>query len=300
MASGTPPGIPWSIVAAPLVPCPRGAPARAPASAAAGDGPWFEAAFPAAGSDLASVLRSVQVVADQGIETKNGRQLHHLVATGTLLPPAVLGLTDASITAVTGTLEFWVTDDGTPQVIGATGAWTQQSGDDPAAPATLDAEFVVASGGMVVVTAPDMLWTQMKSSRLHCAMAYPTDWDYQKGSGKKWDYFQSPDVDYVGVHSASSQGYSLNTIVSAFIRYEPRSSGISKFKVASNKPAKLAGVSARRLEYRERYKGDTYYIIEVVSVRKGRLYDIEYVSFDKLTDADRALFDQFLATFQFK
>lgn len=266
---------------------------------ATGDGPWFEAAFPAAGSGLASVLHSIQVVVDRGVETKNGRQLHHLVATGALLPPAVLGLTDPSITAVTGTLEFWVSDDGTPQVIGATGAWTQKSGKDPAAPATLTAELAVASGGAVAVTAPEMVWKRVKSTRYRYSMAYPTDWEYEKGSGTKWDYFQSPDVNYVGMHSLSNQGYSLNAIVSAFIRYEPRSSGISKFKVESNKAAKLADVRARRLEYREKYKGDTYYVIDVVSVHKGRVYDIEYVSLRKLTAEDRALFDQFLSTFQF-
>lgn len=266
---------------------------------ATGDGPWFEAAFPAAGTDLVSVLRSVQVVVDRGIETKNGRRLHHLVATGVVLPPAALGLTDPSITAVSGTLEFWVSDDGTPQVIGATGAWTQKSGKDPAAPATLAAEFAVASAGTVAVAAPEMVWKRVKSTKYHYSMAYPTDWEYHKGSGKKWDRFYSPEVSYVGVDSGSSQGYSLNVIVSALIRYGPTSSGVKKFKVESNKAAKLAGVRARRLEYRATYKGDTYYIIEVGAVYKGRLYDVAYFSLQKLTAQDRALFDQFLSTFQF-
>ena len=269
---------------------------------ASGDGPWFEASFPAAGTDLGSFLRTVKRVEETGVETKNGRQLHHLVASGVTLPPAILGLSDPSISGPTGTVEFWVSDDGKPQVVAATVAWTQKIGKDPAAAASLAVEFALSNvGGSVGVTAPDRIWKPMKSSRFKYALAYPTDWELKKASSaKKLDRFIGPEYATVVGSSYKTLGLSLNEWIKIYLKYAPKVSGVKGFKTQSNKAATLGGARARRLEFKEKYKGDNEYWIDVLAVHGGKIYEVGYVSSKPLTKADRDLFDEFLSTFQFK
>ena len=271
------------------------------AYSATGDGPWFEAPFPAAGTDLGSFLRSIKAVEDKGVETKNGRQLHHLVATDVSLPPAVLGLTDPSITGTTGTVDFWVSDDGKPQVVAVSDAWTQKSGKDPAAAATMAVEFALSNvGGSVGVTAPEQVWKPVKSKKYKYTMAYPSDWEFKKAkSTKKVDWFIGPEYASVGASNYKTLGMSLNEWTKTYLKYTPKLSGVKGFKLQSNKAATLDGAKARRLEYKEKYKGDQEYWIDVLAVHGGKIYEVAYVSSKPLTKADRELFDQFLATFHF-
>ena len=265
-----------------------------------GTGPWFEAAFPAAGTDLGSVLRSIKTVKDLGVETKDGQQLHHLVATDVALPPAVLGLTDKTIKDVTGTLDFWVTDEGMPKIVSATGNWTQASGKDPAAPATLNAEFALSNvGGTVDLPAPDQIWRRVKSKKYHYTMAAPTDWEYQKAHAKRADWFVGPEYATVFASNAPDHGFSLNSWTQGVIRVAPRVSGVKGFKLMSNKPAILAGARARRIEFKDTFKGGKEYSIIELADHGGKMYEVGYTSSKPLTTADRALFDQFLSTFQF-
>ena len=215
-------------------------------------------------------------------------------------PPAVLGLTDATIRDVTGKLDFWVSDDGKPQVVAATGTWTQKSGKDPAAVGTMAVEFALTNvGGSVSVTAPDRVWKQMKSKKYRYAMAYPTDWEFKKASGKKVDRFFGPEYANVFGSSDGARGFSLNMWVKGYLQVTPKLAGLKAFKLQSNKAATLAGSRARRLEFKDTYKGDKEYWIVVLAVHGGRVYDVSYGSSKPLTKADRELFDQFLATFRF-
>ncbi len=219
------------------------------------------------------VLRSIKTVEDTGIETKNGRKLHHLVATDVALPPAVLGLTDKTIKDVTGTLDFWVSDDGMPQVVAATGRWTQASGKNPAAPATLNVEFALTNvGGSVSVASarPDLEAGEVEEVPLLDGLADRLG--VSEGAPAQVDRLVLG-PEYATVFGSSWRpGHLAQPWTRASTRGHRGVSGVKGFKLQSNKAATLAGSRARRLEFRETYKGRKEYSIVVLAAHGGKLY----------------------------
>jgi hypothetical protein len=90
------------------------------------------------------------VMADQGVETKNGAQLHRLEpADSTAFGRAYLKLAQSAIDAF-WTYQIWVHDDGSPAAISLTG-WTVST---DSAKYTFDYEYRIIATSGVTITAP--------------------------------------------------------------------------------------------------------------------------------------------------
>ena len=93
-------------------------------------------------------------VTDKGVETHNGKQLHHLEPNQAVDPKQIFG-SDSAMSGGTFTVVFWATDDGTPAGLTVSGNWSQDmNGTTAQATITLDFNFDSLSG--VTIEAPSM------------------------------------------------------------------------------------------------------------------------------------------------
>lgn len=102
-------------------------------------------------TDITTILAAV-AIADKGVETHNGQQLHRLDSTKAFDPKLIFstssGLTDAKVT-----LTFWAKDDGTPAGMMIAGTYTQDVNGTPAA-VTISLDFNFTSLSGVTIEAP--------------------------------------------------------------------------------------------------------------------------------------------------
>jgi hypothetical protein len=115
-------------------------------------GSWTKTAR-AASDDVASVLKGV-TVADKGVETHFGQQLHRLESSKALDPKVFFsdmsGISDANLS-----LTLWAKDDGTPAGMTVAGTFKQdQSG--TTIDVTISVDFAFESLSGVTIEAPSM------------------------------------------------------------------------------------------------------------------------------------------------
>jgi hypothetical protein len=116
------------------------------------NGTWTKAAR--SDSDITTILAAV-AIADKGVETHNGQQLHRLDSTKPFDPKLLFSSSTSGLTDVNVTLTFWAQDDGTPAGMMIAGTYTQDvSGTPGAVTLSLDFNFTSLSG--VTVEAPSM------------------------------------------------------------------------------------------------------------------------------------------------
>jgi hypothetical protein len=116
------------------------------------NGAWTKAAR--SDSDITTILSAV-AIADKGVETHNGQQLHRLDSTKAFDPKLIFSSSTSSMTDVKVTLTFWAKDDGTPAGMMIAGTYTQDVNGTPAAvKMSLDFSFTSLSG--VTIEAPSM------------------------------------------------------------------------------------------------------------------------------------------------
>src|SRR6185295_10371271 len=97
----------------------------------------------------------------------------------------------------------------------------------------------------------------------------PVDWLVRPGSGKFADAYLGFGGQATYASRATSRGLSLATLSSALTRYLPGISGVRKFVIDRNRPARLGRLRARRIEFHYTYKGQRYWAIGYLAV-KGR------------------------------
>ena len=262
---------------------------------------WFdetEASQAAGRGSFGSALRSALDVVDAGVETRNGRSLHHLTQrTKTPIPVTAIGIDDPEGDG-TLTIDFYVDEDGTPVIMAMVAEWTAVNGSSPT-PTRMSIDFSFADvGGKVVIEPPDQAWSTFTSKRFGYTVAYPADWETEQSAGKKDpDALLSADLAAVYVYRYPRQGYTLNASTSSYI--DALKHGKTKGKITSNTATTVGGVRARRLEWTGVYKGERFYNIELVVVRGKYVYFFQYTSDEKIADADRALVDLFRGSVTF-
>lgn len=116
------------------------------------NGAWTKAAR--SDSDITTILGAV-AIADKGVETHNGQQLHRLDSTKAFDPKLIFSSSSSSLTDVKVTLTFWAKDDGTPAGMMIAGTYTQDMNGTPAA-VTMSLDFSFTSLSGVTVEAPSM------------------------------------------------------------------------------------------------------------------------------------------------
>ena len=263
-------------------------------------GLWF-AAGAAATDDVPALLRSIESgVTDLGVEVKNGQSLHHLQITPPDIAAAAIGVPAKGASNVVTTMDAWTDDAGAPVVMELGATWSQATGKKTAdAAKTLELAFSDV-GGSVSVVAPAQVWKWNTSKRFRYTMAYPTDWQFEKGSKKYSDAYWGYDGDRVYVASASSAGLSLGQLSSGIKRYLPKILVIKGLKITSNKPGKLGSLPARVIEYSYTVGKSRNYSVMYLAVKGGRYWIMSYDTTGKTTGDDRDMAAKFAGSFKTK
>ena len=261
-------------------------------------GVWTDAG-PADETDLVSVLRGMTGVKDLGVETKDGAQLHHLQAPALGVIPRDLALVTKDVTDVSGTVDAWVQEDGTPVSITIESSWKQPVGKktvDASRTATLTFGEPLADAPII---APSETWKFWNSKRYQYRMAYPDTWEAKAGKGRFADSFYGGE-EYAYASRARSGGVSLAYINSHILSQLKSITNYKKLKVTSNKKAKLDGRPARRIEFRGTSNGETIYGQAIYAVKGAFWYFIGFDSYTKWNRELRNEFSSMIGTFDYK
>ena len=261
-------------------------------------GVWTNAG-PADETDLVAVLRSMTGVTDLGVESKDGAQLHHLQAPALGVIPRDLALVTKDVTDVSGTVDAWVEEDGSPVSMTITSTWKQPVGKktvDASRTATLTFGEPLADEPIV---APTETWKFWNSKRYQYRMAYPDTWEAKAGKGRFADSFYGGE-EYAYASRARSGGVSLSYINARILTQLKSITGYKKLKVTSNKKAKLDGLPARRIEFRGTSNGETIYGQATYAVKGAFWYFIGFDSYTKWNDELRDQFSSMIGTFDYR
>ena len=147
------------------------------------------------------------------------------------------------------------------------------SGSASAVDAARSAEFgFQAVGSAVTVAVPDDLWTFHSLEALRVPdgppgrLAGPRPRQRQARRRRTSGSAGRPCY----ASRATSRGLSLATLSSALTRYLPGISGVRKFVIDRNRPARLGPLRARRIEFHYSYKGQRYWAIGYLAVQGRR------------------------------
>jgi len=257
-------------------------------------GPWLEnppasASKPSLGEFLGA-LSSVTVV---GIETRNGKQVHHLrMSSGSDVPCASIGFDSETAKDATCTMDFYATDTGTPAVLAVTGEWTQVSGGvEVPTKMTFDIAFSDV-GKSQTITEPTDVWVRYTSANLPYSMAHPADWTVK--STKTEDTYLLNGQGYVYVGVTPFTGSTAKFVDALKASYKKPFGGDPVSQTATT----LGGVPAVRLIYQ--FTNDAAQDVTVaddVVSRDGTGWEVYLATGGGPEDV--GVFDQFVATFQF-
>jgi hypothetical protein len=260
-------------------------------------GPWHTRPPTLHDSDLTSFFRSMKAVTDAGVETKEGRTLHHLtLPEGVTLAPSVFGVSDPSMSGVAGAVEFWAGDDGAPAFMSVHDSWTQTVAGSPVDGAlVLDFTFS-AVDTVVAIERPDEVWVTYTSKIVHMSFGYPDDWYLYKNRKQgtyRYDEVVSPATAFAAFYRYSAGGNTLNQIV-AYIRTNPNHE--KGFHVDSTKTVKMAGLTGRQIRIHATFKGKKQYWVYTLVLRGNYIFEVAV--FDnkghEADDLERA--NEFIAT----
>jgi hypothetical protein len=260
-----------------------------------GDGPWFQdSKAPVAGKDLGSFLKSVTTLRDTGTETRHGVLVHRLeLPAGTVIDPAAVGFTDASMKSPTVAIVFYADETGKPISMLLNVTWSQVSG-ETTIPASMALELRFTSSSPSF-QAPTNVWVRFTSTRFHYAMARPADWNVST-TYKQADRFASPSEAFVLVDRVkASSGAILNDVAKDEIA-GAKSGG---FTLVTNQALTLGGQQARLLTFRGKASGTDFVMYVAVTLQAGYGYEAFWFSPKGHDASDLALYREMLATFTF-
>ncbi len=258
-------------------------------------GPWVEDPKPITPKkDLSDYLHGVTGFIDLGVETRSGRQLHHLQAKGgNAIDAAFVGYgagrngKDAAFT-----VDFYATDDGTPAVVVISGTLTYVSGATET-PASVTYEDALSEVGKPqTIAPPDDVWVRYTSDALGYTMAHPADWTVT--SEKDKDTYLLDGQGYVYVALTPYKGTTEAFVTALKASYKKPFDG----DPSSVKKTTLGGQAAERLIYGfTNDAGQEVTVVDDVTVRTGTGWEAFLVTAGGADDI--AIFDQFVATFGF-
>lgn len=262
-------------------------------------GPWLEEEAAAGGEsqDLTTLLASILSVKDQGIVTRDGRELHRLVPSDEIaVSREAFGITDPAIEDFKGGIEFLAEPDGTPAVWTMTMSWNQMSG-TALVEAAMTLDFVFQDVGKPVsIEKPDDVWTRYESKTLGYRIAHPAEWEVTTEGDV--DYFQHPDGGpLLWVSSADlPAGTKLEDWAKAVADDDESTLGVAP---VSSTRSTVAGGPAQVLFFQGgELDGEPVVAFDVLVPRGKVGYGITWVSAPGNEQADAATLDAFLATFE--
>ena len=236
------------------------------------------------GGSIAVLTASILAVGDQRIKTKDGQQLHDLAPAIQSIDPKNIGVNGTG----TVTVDFFAKDDGTPVIMEFT---LDHLEGNPAVHLTGTMDFTFTSAD-ATVAAPDPLFTTLSSKRGY-KVGYPQDWSATRVNG--WDTLRGPNGEVMQVRTGPFTG-SLAALSGNDVYILKKQ---DKVTIISNTSAVLDGVPARLIKYRFRMSGVSVYGIDLVAVRKGSAFALEWESLAGNESADTTTFALEVESFVF-
>jgi len=262
-----------------------------------GEGPWVldpEPADPA--KTTSAYLLGLTSLEDKGVETKDGRELHHLVPPASnQLTPEVFGL-PPSVTDAEITTDFWAEDDGTPAIWTLVASWTQG---DPGTPMSTTMDIDLSGLGAAVTIAPPAdAWTGFTSKRFAYSMARAPGWSVDEQDGVDVYLLEGTPYVYVSPQDLAA-GYTLDRFHDDLVAYY-EANDIKAAPVADEDYA-IDGNPARVLTYRfTNASGTAVYLVDAITVRADTGWEIYLAQEQTGEEEARAFFDTMMSTFSFE
>ncbi len=262
-------------------------------------GPWVEEEEPV-GDDpqsLAELLGAVSSLEDTGVETRDGRELHHLeLPDGGEIPAEAMGIDTSVLKDPEFTMEFFAQPDGTPAILTIVGTWTQAiNAQDVDAEMTLDFSFKDL-GEDVEIEAPDDVWEKHVSQTFGYEMAHPADWTVTSNNEEDQFLFEGQPYIWV-VPQDTPAGMDLAGLRAALLEtYEPEFGG----QPDEDAQAQLDNTPAVRLVYHATIDGNDLVFVDYATIHGGDGWEVFLITAaGSGEDADIALFEEFVTTFEF-
>ncbi len=260
-------------------------------------GPWLEAPAKAGADDesLNDWLRTLSTIQDLGVETKKGKQLHHLSAGDEPVPPGALGLDASTFKNPLVTIDFYAEDDGTPAIFTVDGSWVQLVNGQE-----INVEFAMDLtlsnvGSAITIDPPMAVWTTYESP-LGYSMAHPDTFKVVNRDG--YDAYVQDGVDWIYVATwpdaagLNPEGY--------------RDAILANVKTAWGDPiappvaTPLGGEPGYLATFQYTYDdGSEGIAYDALAMHKNLGWDVTLFSIPGEEVADFELFKQFLATFAY-
>lgn len=259
-------------------------------------GPWVLEPDPADPErSLAAFLATLTSLEDQGVVTKDGRELHRLLPpAGTAVTPEALGL-DPSIEVADIAVEFWAEPDGTPAIWTVGVTWTQATPDG-----SVPIDFVMdvdlsGLGEAVQIEPPADAWTRFVSSRFGYSIAHPADWRVVEDEGQ--DVLARGDEAFIYVAPQSAPGQSLDRFTEELVAYYERELGAT---FATNEAATLGGGPARFVTGHFESDQGRLFLADTIAVRGDAGWEVYLLNQAGTEESDLEALGLFLGTFEFR
>jgi len=250
-------------------------------------------------TELVAILRAIPTMTDLGVEDKDGAQLHHLQTTTVPAVPKELSPATKGVTELASTLDAWVTEAGIPVTMSLASTWKQKVA-KKTVNGSRTADFAWTEvGGDVTVTVPTDIWKFFTSTRYQYRMGYPETWEAKSGKGRFDDSFYGGE-EYVYASRARQTRATLSFITKGILGSLKSITGYKSLKITSNRKATLDGVPARRIEFHGTSSGEKVYGQATYAIKGAFWYFVGFDAYTKQDKASRALFSQFIKTYDFK
>jgi hypothetical protein len=261
-------------------------------------GPWLVDDTPARDQTLTEFLSALLTVEDEGVETRDGRELHRLVPDGgSDISPAALGIDTQQMKDPSVGLVFFAEPDGTPALMSFEVRWSQGAG-GVELPATMTMDFAFADiGEAPVIEPPDDVWETFTSDAAGYSMAHPAGWTVDSKDGE--DAYQLDGQGYVYVYSQRlPRGMDPGAFHDELVREYRADFGTP---ADSDEEVQLDGQPAHRLLYHFTNDHDIDVALVDYVIANGRTgYEIVLATAAGAgEEADIELFETFVATFAF-
>jgi hypothetical protein len=261
-------------------------------------GPWLVDETPPTSDTLGEFLKTLLAVEDLGIETRGGRDLHHLgVPSGSEISPAAIGIDTELMKDPRVALDFYAGPDGTPVIMVFEVGWSQDAGgQDLPAEMTLDFAFAGLDDSLTIEP-PDDVWQTYASDAAGYSMAHPGDWTVESKGGE--DAYLIDGQPYVYVYSQTlPRGMGTTGFHEELVRGYRRDFGTP---ADADEEVQLGGQPARRLVYHfTNDNGVDVALVDYLLVNGRTGYEVILATAAGPGEEDDiALFETFVATFKF-
>ncbi len=263
----------------------------------AGDGPWVANPEPVDRSkSLPAFLAGLTSLEDVGVETRDGRQLHHLRPPASLTVSAeALGFATPGVQDATVGVDFWAEADGTPALWSFAIAWRQASG-ATSVPIQLAMDLDLAGlGRSATVEAPADAWERFTSTRDGYSMAHPAGWTVTQSSGQ--DTYLLDGTPYVTVAPRALPGSTLDQLHASLLASNETE---LKAKPETDVAIMLGGQPGRLLTYHfTNAQKQAVYLVDAIAMNGDTGWEVFFTEQAGSEKDDTPVFEGMLSTLTF-